>query len=62
MGDRIKSGSAFVVDKPWQTRQFNRQLAWYAEVLDAVDMPWPARIDAIESTISTWMVHSRGSE
>ena len=43
-----RAAPAFVVDKPWQTRQFNRQLAWYAEVLDAVDMPWPARIDAIE--------------
>jgi hypothetical protein len=43
-----RAAPAFVVDKPWQTRQFNRQLAWYAEVLDAVDMPWPARIDAID--------------
>ena len=45
--DRIRA-PAFVVDRPWHTRQFNRQLAWYAEVLDVVDRPWPARIDAID--------------
>jgi hypothetical protein len=39
---------AFVVDRPWRTRQFNRQLAWYAEVLDVLDLPWPERIDAID--------------
>jgi len=52
MSDRWLIGSraapAFVVDRPWHTRQFNRQLAWYAEVLDVVDLPWPARIDAID--------------
>jgi hypothetical protein len=43
-----RAAPAFVVDRPWHTRQFNRQLAWYAQVLDVVDLPWPARIDAID--------------
>ena len=36
----------FVVDRPWRTHKVNRQLAWYAEVLNVIDVPWPDRIDA----------------
>ena len=60
-----RAAPAFVVDKPWQTRQFNRQLAWYAEVLDAVDMPWPARIDAIDRVDVLqpgWSIHPGANE
>ena len=43
-----RAAPLFVVDKPWRTHQLNRQLAWYAGVLEAVDAPWPDRIDAID--------------
>jgi hypothetical protein len=45
IGGRV--APVFVVDRPWRTHQVNRQLAWYAEVLDAVDAPWPDRLDAV---------------
>jgi hypothetical protein len=45
IGGRV--APVFVVDRPWRTHQVNRQLAWYAEVLDALDAPWPDRLDAV---------------
>ena len=42
-----RAAPVFVVDRPWRTHQVNRQLAWYADVLDAIDAPWPDRIDAV---------------
>jgi hypothetical protein len=45
IGGRV--APVFVVDRPWRTHQVNRQLRWYAEVLKAVDAPWPDRIDAV---------------
>ena len=45
IGSRV--APVFVVDRPWRTHQVNRQLAWYADVLNAVDAPWPDRIDAV---------------
>jgi hypothetical protein len=45
IGSRV--APVFVVDRPWQTHQVNRQLAWFADVLNAVDAPWPDRIDAV---------------
>jgi hypothetical protein len=45
VGNRVSP--VFVVDRPWRTRQVNRQLAWYAAVLNAIDAPWPDRIDAV---------------
>lgn len=42
-----RTAPEFVIDRPWRTHQVNRQLAWYAEVLNAVDAPWPERMDAI---------------
>ena len=45
IGDR--AAPAFFVDRPWRTHQVIRQLAWYAEVLNAIEAPWPDRIDAV---------------
>jgi hypothetical protein len=45
IGSRV--APVFVVDRPWRTHQVNRQLAWYASVLAAIDVPWPDRIDAV---------------
>lgn len=37
----------FAIERPWRTHQFNRQLSWYAEALEAAETPWPKRIEAI---------------
>jgi hypothetical protein len=42
-----RAAPVFFVDRPWRTHQVNRQLAWYAEVLNVIDAPWPDRIDAV---------------
>lgn len=42
-----RAAPVFVVDRPWRTHQVNRQLAWFSEVLNSVDAPWPDRIDAV---------------
>jgi len=44
---RNRAAPVFLVDRPWRTHQVNRQLTWYADVLDAIDAPWPDRIDAV---------------
>ena len=45
IGDR--AAPVFFVDRPWRTHQVIRQLAWYAEVLNVIEAPWPDRIDAV---------------
>ena len=45
IGGRV--APVFVIDRPWRTHQVNRQLAWYADVLNGIGAPWPDRIDAI---------------
>jgi hypothetical protein len=37
----------FVIERPWLTHRVNQQLAWYRQTLQAVDAPWPTRIDVL---------------
>jgi hypothetical protein len=33
------------IDRPWRMRRLNGLLAWFAQMLEGADAPWPERID-----------------